>query len=58
MKKYYVRTATIDITLTHKQWQNMMEVLKKSGEWEKIEEKPITFRYKDTEEKVYFIEEE
>lgn len=58
MKKYYVRTATIDITLTRKQWVYLMEVLKESGEWEEIEEKPITFRYKDTEEKVYFIEEE
>ena len=58
MKKYYVRTATIDITLTRKQWVNLMEVLKESGEWEEIEEKPITFKYKGTEEKVYFIEEE
>ena len=58
MKKYYVRTATIDIALTHKQWANLMEVLKESDEWEKIGEKPITFRYKGTEEKVYFIEEE
>ena len=57
MKKYYVRTATIDITLTRKQWANMMEVLKESGEWEEIGEKPITFRYKGTEAYVYFIEE-
>lgn len=46
MKKYYVKTATIDIPLTRKQWENMMAVLKESGEWEKIGEKPITFRYK------------